>query len=79
MNYSPIFQAWPTPTPIPTPEATSQFNDMMGGASITLAESLVQGYQQANNLGIVELLLLGMVGFIVIGGIWTIIRHIQSI
>lgn len=74
-----MMQSWPTPTPIPQVEATPFLGPALDGATITLAESLVQGYQQANQMGIVELFMLGVVAFIVIAGIWTIIRHVQSI
>jgi len=70
---------WPTPSPIPTANATAVLGPVMSEAGVTLAESLVQGYQQANNTGIIELVMMGFIAFIIIAGIYTIIRHVQSL
>lgn len=72
-------QAWPTPTPMPTVDATPALGAVLEGMDTALAESLVQGYQQANNHGALELLMFGILALLIVGGIWSIIRHVQRI
>ncbi len=45
----------------------------------TVAENLVQGYQQANQMGALNMLMFVLIVFIVLGGIWSIMRHIKSL
>lgn len=70
---------WPTPTPIPTTAATPVMD--FGGEDTVymLAENLVQGYQQANNYGVMDYLFWVLILFIVLGGIWSIIRRVKTL
>lgn len=74
-----IYQAWPTPTPIPTPNATAVMAPILDGIEIDLAEQLVQGYQQANNTGVLEIIFFAILTLLIIGGVWSITRHVQQI
>jgi hypothetical protein len=68
---------WATLTPMPTGAATSVLD--LGGANITLGEHLVQGYQVANSMGAMDLLMFAILLFLIIGGVWSIIRRVQNL
>jgi hypothetical protein len=73
---TPTTFVWPTLTPFPTSAATSVLD--LSAANIPMAERLVQGYQVANNAGAMDLLIWAILLFLIIGGIWSIIRRLQS-
>lgn len=71
-------EIWITPTPIPMSVNTPVFNDLIGMEQ-EVAVNLVQGYHQANLFGAMDILYLLLMLFLVIGGIWSIIKHAQKV
>lgn len=78
---STYFQAWPTPTPLPTPNSisTTPVFTAVEGVGPDLAEWIVQGYQAADYAGVIDYLMLVVYALIIIGGILSIIRHVQQL
>lgn len=74
-------QTWPTPTPLPTPDIISSTPvfTAMEGVGPELAEWAVQGYQTANQAGVVDFIMLAIIALILVGGILSIIRHVQQL
>lgn len=71
---------WATPTPLPTAAATAATNfGISPETSYVLAENLVQGYQMANSYGIVTYLDWILILVIVLGGVWSIIKHMKML
>lgn len=78
-----------TPTPIPTPipwATLTPFPTSSGvipldftGAGEGMAESLVQGYQVANNAGALDMVMFAILLFLVIGGVWSVIKRVQAL
>lgn len=75
------YQSWPTPTPLPTPDLISSTPvfTAIEGVDTELAEWIVQGYQAANYAGVVDFVMMAVIVLIVIGGIFSITRHVQSL
>jgi len=73
----PFQTPWPTLTPFPTSDATSVLLSL-DGANVDLSEKLVQGYQVANNAGAMDLLIYAILLFLILGGVWSIIRRLQT-
>lgn len=69
---------WATPTPFPTPDGTPVIF-LPSGMDVTFAESLVQGYQSANNAGALDMLMFAILFLIVVGGIWSVIHRVQNL
>jgi len=46
---------------------------------VQLAEDLVQGYQQAQLMGALNLLIILLLIVLIVGGIWSIMRHAQRL
>ena len=69
---------WPTPTPIPHTPGTPTF-DFGSYTGVQLAEDLVQGYQQAQLMGALNLLIILLLIVLIVGGIWSIMRHAQRL
>lgn len=69
---------WPTPTPLP-PSVSTPVVDVFNDLEYTLAEGLVQGYQQANMAGALDMLMFALVVFLVLGGVWSIQRHLKRL
>jgi len=69
---------WPTPTPIPYAPGTPAF-DFGSYTGVQLAEDLVQGYQQAQLMGALNLLIILLLIVLIVGGIWSIMRHAQRL
>lgn len=77
-------QSWPTPTPRPTADpatlATPVLDlEQLSEFTYTMSEEIVQGYHTANQTGIVDMMMYGVIVIIVIVGLWSIIHHIQEI
>jgi hypothetical protein len=71
---------WPTPTPYPTSAATPATSfGISAETGYTLAENLVQGYQTASSYGIINWLDWILITTIVLGGIWSIVKHVQKL
>lgn len=68
---------WATLTPYPTTAATAQID--FAGAGEGMAESLVQGYQIANNAGALDTVMFAILLLLVIGGVWSIIKRVQTL
>lgn len=68
---------WSTLTPYPTTAATAQIDFV--GAGQDMAERLVQGYQVTNAMGGINMLMIAILLLLAIGGVWSIIRRLQSI
>ena len=68
---------WATLTPYPTTAATAQID--FTGAGQDMAERLVQGYQITNAMGGVNMLMIAILLFLAVGGVWSIIRRLQSL
>lgn len=68
---------WATLTPLPTSYATAQIN--FAGAGEGMAESLVQGYQVANNAGAIDMVMFAILLLLILGGVWSIIKRVQTL
>ncbi len=69
---------WVTPTPIPYVPGTPVF-DLGPDVGVKLAEDLVQGYQQAQLMGALNLLIILLLVILIVGGIWSVMRHAQRL
>lgn len=69
---------WPTPTPIPPSAATPPFQ-LPTGTGAEIAESIVQGWQQANQFGLLDILFLAALAFLVIGGVYLITQKVREL
>lgn len=76
MDPTPI--PWYTPTPFPTPNATPPIN-LDIGLGYDMAESVVGGYNFANQYGFVDTVMFALLLIIIVGGVWTIIRKLQNL
>ena len=76
MFYFLMLQTWPTPTPIPPSVATPPIS--LGSAPYDIAEAVVQGYQQANQYGLLDIIFLAAVVFLVIGGVYLIMQKVRE-
>jgi hypothetical protein len=63
---------------MPTPSGPPPV-DPFSGMEYVLAENLVQGYQQANYAGALDMLMFALIVFIVLGGIWSIMSHLKRL
>jgi hypothetical protein len=70
-------QQWVTPTPVPTLANPPPSLEII--ESSQLATSIVGGWQQVNSYGLVDIALTVALLLLVIGGIWSIIRHVQRV
>jgi hypothetical protein len=68
---------WPTPTPIPPSAATPPID--LGGAEYEIAEWIVQGYQQANQHGLLDMIFLAALALLVIGGVYLIMQRVRTL
>lgn len=68
---------WATLTPFPTANATAPVQ--LIGMDVDMSEKLVQGYQMANSVGALDMLMFAILLFIVVGGVWSIIRKLQKL
>lgn len=68
---------WHTPTPIPTANATVPVDFLNEEIGITLAESVVQGYQYSNQYGGIDTFIYGVLFIMVIGGVWSITNALK--
>ena len=69
---------WPTPTPIPYVPGTPVL-DLGADVGARLAEDIVQGYQQAQFIGALNLLFILLLVLLIVGGIWSVMRHAQRL
>lgn len=70
---------WATPTPIPMPVGTPVIGLDGEAIGITMAENLVQGFQQANQMGALDMLFMAILVLLILGGLWSIMRRIQRV
>jgi len=68
---------WATLTPYPTTAATAPVQ--LIGVGEDMSEKLVQGYQMANSVGAIDMLMFSILLFIVVGGVWSVIKRLQSL
>lgn len=70
---------WPTPTFMPTSAATPAIQ--FGGDELVygMAEDFVQGYHQARMFGALDMLFFALIFIIVLGGMWSIMRHVRNL
>ncbi len=63
---------WFTPTPMPTANATSVLAPSLvgSGVDVQIAESLVGGYQYANQNGGIDFIMTGVLILLIVGGIF---------
>lgn len=64
---------WPTPTPLPPSGATPAFD--LGFEGTDLAEGIVQAWQQMDQWNVVDFMMIPLIIFLVLGGLWSIINH----
>ncbi len=69
---------WATPTPIPYVPGTPVL-DLGADVGVNLAEDIVQGYQQAQLMGALNLLIILLLVLLIVGGIWSVMRHAQRL
>jgi len=77
MTPTPTPVPWATLTPYPTSAATAPVQ--LVGVNEDMAEKLVQGYGIANGAGAMDMLFFAILLFIVVGGVWSIIKRLQNL
>ncbi len=72
---TPVPQVWPTFTLYPTVNATVPVD--LGDTQYTIAEHIVQSYQQTQGYPVMDMLSWGIIFMLIIVGVWSIIRRLQ--
>lgn len=70
---------WPTPTPIPSSPVINTFSNRLELDGATFASQIVQGWNYLEGWNVPDLILIPLVMFMVIGGIWSIVKHWKSL